>query len=106
LNQQQAVAVHQAALSQQQQQHQQQQQQHQQQQQQSGATGDGTGPGANGAGNMQTAAPTPTSSQEVGTQMDPVAAPPVGPDQHQVKDEVKPTITGCAKDMRNLPMPG
>jgi hypothetical protein len=56
---------------------------------------------------MQTAAPTPTSSQEVGTQMDPVAVPPVGPDQqHQVKDETKPTISGCAKDMRNLSMPG
>jgi len=96
------VAVHQVALSQQQQH----QQQHQQQQ--SGAGGDGAGPGANGTANnvLQAAAPAPSSSQEVGTQMDPVAAS-VGPDQqHQVKDEAKPAIVGCAKDVRNLPMPG
>jgi hypothetical protein len=55
---------------------------------------------------MQAPAPAPSSSQEVGTQMDPVAVPSVGSDQHQVKDEVKPTVSGCAKDIRNLPMPG
>jgi hypothetical protein len=89
------VAVHQVALS---------QQQHQQQQQ-SGAGGDGAGPGANGTANnvLQAAPPAASSSQEVGTQMDPVA----GPDQqHQVKDEVKPANVGCAKDIRSLPMPG
>jgi hypothetical protein len=91
------VAVHQVALS---------QQQHQQQQQ-PGAGGDGAGPGANGTANtvLQATAPAPSSSQEVGTQMDPVAAS-VGPDQHQVKDEVKPAVVGCAKDVRNLAMPG
>lgn len=96
------MAVHQVAMSQQQQH----QQQHQQQQQ-SGAGGDGAGPGANGTANnvLQAAAPAPSSSQEVGTQMDPVAAP-VGPDQQPVKDEAKPAIVGCAKDVRNLPMPG
>lgn len=92
------MAVHQVALS---------QQQHQQQQQ-SGAGGDGAGPSANGTANnvLQAAAPAPSSSQEVGTQMDPGAAP-VGTDQqHQVKDEAKPAIVGCAKDVRSLPMPG
>jgi hypothetical protein len=87
------VAVHQVALS---------------QHQQPGAGGDGAGPGANGTANnvLQAAAPASSSSQEVGTQIDPVAAP-VGPDQqHQVKDEVKPAIVGCAKDVRNLPMAG
>jgi hypothetical protein len=90
------------------QQHQQQQQHQHQQQQHPGATGDGTGPVVNGTANnvMQAAAPAPSASQEVGTQMDPVAAPSVGSDQHQVKDEVKPTVSGCAKDIRNLPMPG